>query len=171
LRCSFVAAKRDCEQCDIFENELIHLREDLVDTLNAWVVKAVSSQLVRLYSPNKEPALVFFRHGIPLLYEGKYVVKINGIFILKTHYNSPTQMRPKFQQGHFLHYVIAPAVFPLLQLQLCTLSMLSLCGGIIIIIHSFLMFITSTTVCCLILHQKLQKPNVNQVTQVQRSLN
>lgn len=45
-----------------------------MDTLNAWVVKAVSSQMVRLYSPNKEPALVFFRHGIPLLYDGKFVV-------------------------------------------------------------------------------------------------
>lgn len=45
-----------------------------MDTLNAWVVKSVSSQLVRLYSPNKEPALVFFRHGIPLLYDGKCVV-------------------------------------------------------------------------------------------------
>lgn len=83
LKCSCVAAKRDCEQCDNFENELIHLREDLVDTLNAWVVKAVNSQLVRLYNPNKEPALVFFRHGIPLLYEGKYSVKVKHIFIRK----------------------------------------------------------------------------------------
>lgn len=45
-----------------------------MDTLNAWVVKAVNSQLVRLYNPNKEPALVFFRHGVPLLYDGKYSV-------------------------------------------------------------------------------------------------
>lgn len=62
--------KKDCEECDNFENELIHLREDLVDTLNAWVVKAHNSQLVRLYNPSKEPALVFFRHGVPLLYDG-----------------------------------------------------------------------------------------------------
>jgi hypothetical protein len=53
------------------ENALISIREDLVDSLNAWVVKAVNSQLVRLYSPSKEPALVFFRHGVPLLYDGK----------------------------------------------------------------------------------------------------
>lgn len=33
-------------------------------------MKAVNSQLVRLYSPTKEPAVVFFRHGIPLLYDG-----------------------------------------------------------------------------------------------------
>ncbi|XP_015608228.1 thioredoxin domain-containing protein [Cephus cinctus] len=62
--------KKNCEECDNFENELIHLREDLVDSLSSWVVKAVNSQLLRLYSPNKEPALVFFRHGIPLLYDG-----------------------------------------------------------------------------------------------------
>jgi hypothetical protein len=54
-----------------------------VDTLNAWVVKAFNSQLVRLYNPNKEPALVFFRHGVPLLYEGNYIVKINSTFIRK----------------------------------------------------------------------------------------
>lgn len=66
----FSVAKKDCEVCDNYENELIALREDLVDTLNAWVVKAVQSPMVRLYSPMREPALVFFRHGIPLLYDG-----------------------------------------------------------------------------------------------------
>ena len=64
-------AKKDCEECDNFENELINLREDLVDTLNAWVVKTINSNLVKIYKPTKEPALVFFRHGVPLLYEGR----------------------------------------------------------------------------------------------------
>lgn len=63
-------ARRDCEACDNYENELTGLRDDLVDTLNAWVVKVIDSQLTRLYSPTKEPVLVFFRHGVPLLYEG-----------------------------------------------------------------------------------------------------
>jgi len=72
--------KRDCEPCDKFENELAILREDIVDSLNAWVVKAVGSQLVRLYSPTNEPALVFFRHGVPLLYDGP----INDELILHT---------------------------------------------------------------------------------------
>lgn len=63
--------KKDCEECDNFENEMIHLREDLVDSLSAWVVKVVDSQLLRLYSTEKEPALVFFRHGIALLYDGR----------------------------------------------------------------------------------------------------
>ncbi|XP_046390833.1 thioredoxin domain-containing protein [Ischnura elegans] len=62
--------KKDCDACDNLENELIGLREELVDSLNAWVVKAVNSPLVRLYDPSKEPALVFFRHGVPLLYDG-----------------------------------------------------------------------------------------------------
>lgn len=73
-------SKKDCEVCDNYENELIHLREDLVDTLNAWVVKVIQSQMVRLYSPSKEPALVFFRHGVPLLYDGP----INDELILHT---------------------------------------------------------------------------------------
>lgn len=47
------------------------MREDLVDSLSAWVVKATNSQLLHLFSPEKEPVLVFFRHGNPLLYTGK----------------------------------------------------------------------------------------------------
>ncbi|CAK9800459.1 Thioredoxin domain-containing protein [Anthophora quadrimaculata] len=61
---------KDCEACDNYENEMIHLREDLVNSLSAWVVKAVDSQLLLLYSTDKEPVLVFFRHGMPLLYDG-----------------------------------------------------------------------------------------------------
>lgn len=65
----FIASK-DCEACDNFENEMIHLREDLVNSLSAWVVKAVDSHLLRLYSHEKEPQLVYFRNGMPLLYDG-----------------------------------------------------------------------------------------------------
>ncbi|XP_012141214.1 thioredoxin domain-containing protein [Megachile rotundata] len=62
--------RKSCNACDVFENEMIHLREELVNSLSALVVKAVDSQLLHLHSPNKEPALVFFRHGVPLLYDG-----------------------------------------------------------------------------------------------------
>lgn len=58
------------------------MRDDIVDTLNAWVVKVVDSQMTRLYSPNKEPVLVFFRHGVPLLYDGKRVFP-NTVHICK----------------------------------------------------------------------------------------
>ena len=68
------AARKDCEACDNFENVMIHLREDLVDSLSSWVIKAVDSQLLRLYHMDKEPALVFFRHGMPLLYDGANIV-------------------------------------------------------------------------------------------------
>ncbi|XP_058791130.1 protein disulfide-isomerase A4 [Phymastichus coffea] len=63
--------KKDCEICDDVENQLLHIREDLVDSLSAWVVKVVNSQMLRLYSTGIEPAIVYFRQGIPLLYDGK----------------------------------------------------------------------------------------------------
>ncbi|KRT85930.1 Thioredoxin, partial [Oryctes borbonicus] len=63
-------SKRDCEACDNYENELSALREDLVDNLSAWVVKVENSHMTRIYTPTKEPVIVFFRHGVPLLYDG-----------------------------------------------------------------------------------------------------
>lgn len=67
----FSSAKKDCETCDNYENELIHLKEDLTSALIPWVVKVVDSQLRKIYIPDEEPVLVFFRYGIPLLYDGK----------------------------------------------------------------------------------------------------
>lgn len=46
------------------------MREDFANGFPAEIVKIVDSQMVRLYSPTKEPAVVFFRHGVPLLYSG-----------------------------------------------------------------------------------------------------
>lgn len=46
------------------------IRDELRDNIPAETVKVIESQLVRLYKTKKEPALVFFRHGIPLLYDG-----------------------------------------------------------------------------------------------------
>lgn len=67
-----LAAKKNCDKCDDLEAKVANLVEDFREHLDAITVKAFNSQLVRLYSPYKvkEPALVFFRHGIPLLYEG-----------------------------------------------------------------------------------------------------
>ncbi|XP_053984891.1 thioredoxin domain-containing protein [Hylaeus anthracinus] len=79
---------KDCEACDNYENEVIHLREDLVDSLSAWVVKVVDSQLLRLYSADKEPALVFFRHGMPLLYNGP--LNDEEILMMFTENKEPT---------------------------------------------------------------------------------
>jgi len=64
-------SKPGCKKCEEFEHELAMNREVLVDSLGAWVVKLVSSPLAKLYSPDIETAsVVFFRHGIPLLYHG-----------------------------------------------------------------------------------------------------
>lgn len=63
-------AKAGCENCLQYEQILLILKDDLKDNLNAETLSAHNSQLARLYSPLKEPALVFFRHGVPLLYDG-----------------------------------------------------------------------------------------------------
>ncbi|XP_031839074.1 protein disulfide-isomerase A4 [Nomia melanderi] len=80
--------KKDCETCDNFENELIHLKEDLINSLIPWVVKAVDSQLRKIYIPDEEPILVFFRYGIPLLYDGP--LNDEEILTLFTENKEPT---------------------------------------------------------------------------------
>uniref|UniRef100_A0A8D8UQY4 Thioredoxin domain-containing protein n=1 Tax=Cacopsylla melanoneura TaxID=428564 RepID=A0A8D8UQY4_9HEMI len=65
----FTKKKCDSPDCEKFETELINAREELVDNLSAWVVKAVNSPLYRLYSTS-EPCILFFRMGVPLLYDG-----------------------------------------------------------------------------------------------------
>lgn len=66
----FISAKKNnCGDCDKYENELFKVRDEF-SGFPAEIVKVIDSQMVRLYSPKKEPAVVFFRHGVPLLYEG-----------------------------------------------------------------------------------------------------
>lgn len=88
-----------CEECDKYENELVSLREDLVETLNAWVVKVVNSQMTRLYSPDKEPVLVFFRHGVPLLYDGP----LSDELILHTFTNNKSPLTKELTDDTFEH--------------------------------------------------------------------
>lgn len=57
---------------------MIHLIQDL-NSLSTGVVEAIDSQLLRVYSDDKEPALVFFRHGVPLLYDGIVINIKNNI--------------------------------------------------------------------------------------------
>lgn len=91
--------KKDCEACEVLEKELTSLREDLVDALNAWVVKAVSSSLAKLYNPTKEPALVFFRHGVPLLYDGP----VNDELILHTFTDNKEPVVKELNDNTFEH--------------------------------------------------------------------
>jgi len=65
--CIYTIALKECEKCKKYEETLTQIREELVDSLNAWVVKVEGSNLVHIYNPAKEPTLVMFRHGIPLL--------------------------------------------------------------------------------------------------------
>lgn len=53
-----------------YEKELHTIRDDLQE-FPADVLTVANSQMVRLYNPKKEPSLVFFRHGVPLLYHGQ----------------------------------------------------------------------------------------------------
>lgn len=64
---------RDCSDCDTAESILLAVREDLVDSLNAWVIKAESSSVAANFTTGgtiNTPHIVFFRQGIPLLYDG-----------------------------------------------------------------------------------------------------
>ncbi|CAH1100544.1 unnamed protein product [Psylliodes chrysocephalus] len=92
-------SRKYCESCDNYENELTSLREDLVETLNAWVVKVEDSQMTRLYSPEKEPQLVFFRHGIPLLYNGP----LNDELILHTLTTNKEPVSKELTDNTFEH--------------------------------------------------------------------
>ncbi|KAM7363597.1 uncharacterized protein ACRADG_000441 isoform 2-T2 [Cochliomyia hominivorax] len=57
--------------CDEFERVLQNIQNELKDGIGAVVVKAHNSHMVNLYDPTKEPALIYFRRGMPLLYYGK----------------------------------------------------------------------------------------------------
>lgn len=52
------------------------LQDDFKKHMEAISVKSVNSHMARLYNPAKEPALVFFRHGVPLLFSGELLVLI-----------------------------------------------------------------------------------------------
>ena len=68
---NYFVGKKNCEECDQYENQLLNLQNDFKDNFQGTeVLKAINSQLTKLYSPTKEPAIVFFRHGVPLLYDG-----------------------------------------------------------------------------------------------------
>jgi len=62
---------KDEEKCEEYEAELAAIREDLVDSINAWVVKASpETEMKALYNPDPVPTIVFFRDRAPVLYDG-----------------------------------------------------------------------------------------------------
>jgi len=59
------------ERCEEFEGEMAAIREDFIDTIgDAWVIKVLNSYLVTDFSWSKDPVIVFFRSGLPVIYDG-----------------------------------------------------------------------------------------------------
>lgn len=59
------------ERCEEFEGEMAAIREDFIDTIgDAWVIKVLNSYIQTDFSWSKEPVIVFFRSGLPVIYDG-----------------------------------------------------------------------------------------------------
>ncbi len=63
------------DTCEDWETELTAVREDLVDSLNAWVVRVTDDKegVRKWFDPEasaKRPTVVFFRSSVPVLYDG-----------------------------------------------------------------------------------------------------
>uniref|UniRef100_A0A1A9VM11 Thioredoxin domain-containing protein n=1 Tax=Glossina austeni TaxID=7395 RepID=A0A1A9VM11_GLOAU len=64
--------KDKCVECDELQLVVENIQNELKETIGAIVVKAHNSHMVNIYDPSKEPSLIYFRRGIPLLYYGDY---------------------------------------------------------------------------------------------------
>lgn len=62
-------------------------------------MKIQNSNLVQIYSPSKEPALVFMRHGVPLLYHGE----VNDDLILHTFRENKEPVVRELDDTNFEH--------------------------------------------------------------------
>lgn len=78
---------------------MFKVRDEFRNEFPAEVVKVVNSQLVRLYNPKKEPSVIFFRHGSPLLFEGN----INADEILQQFDQNRTPIVKELTDDTFEH--------------------------------------------------------------------
>lgn len=78
---------------------LLNLKEDFKENLQALVIKIEKSHLTKTYSPSKEPAIVFFRHGLPLLYEGA----LDEDLILQTFNDNREPIVKELSDNNFEH--------------------------------------------------------------------
>lgn len=62
--------KENCAKCVAYEEMLANVQEELKQTLGVSVVQTYDSNLIHIYDPSREPALLYFRRGIPILYHG-----------------------------------------------------------------------------------------------------
>lgn len=81
------------------ETQLYNLQNEFKENLQSNVVKVLNSQLVRLYSPTKEPAIVFFRQGVPLLHDGS----ANGDEIYQKFHENRTPAVQELSDENFEH--------------------------------------------------------------------
>ncbi|XP_017052531.1 uncharacterized protein LOC108095785 isoform X2 [Drosophila ficusphila] len=91
--------KNNCQQCLEYENVVTKIHPQLKETLSAIVVQSVDSNLVSIYDPSKEPALVFFRRGIPILYHGE----VNDDEILDFFYDNLEPAVKELSDDNFEH--------------------------------------------------------------------
>lgn len=66
---SFSIDKPNCHICDEILDELENI-DDETDVFGIHMVKIMDPQLAKRYSIKTYPALVYFRNGNPLLFEG-----------------------------------------------------------------------------------------------------
>lgn len=66
-----MAAKKNCGADCKYEQSVVAMQEELENVFSdIKILKVENSQLVRLYNPfKKDPALVFLRQGVPLIYD------------------------------------------------------------------------------------------------------
>ena len=48
------------------------IREDLVDASGSYVVKVMDSSLLQKFNIKEPPAILYYRNGVPMLYDGLF---------------------------------------------------------------------------------------------------
>lgn len=76
----FIAAKQNCHICDEILEGLEKI-DDECDVFGIHMVKIQDSQLAKRYSIKTFPALVYFRNGNPLIFEGFTIYILIYLFI------------------------------------------------------------------------------------------
>ena len=89
------------ESCEEAEHALVRIREDLVDSLGAWVTKTWNSPHLEEFGVDSTPAVVFFRHKNPMVYDGELADEDKLYEFFLTH-KEPTYVR-KLDDESFEH--------------------------------------------------------------------
>lgn len=85
-----ILAKKNCDECDRLENVLDSIATELQKLQTPTkAIKVLGSNLVRLYSPSKEPAIVFFRRGTPLLVDHDSMMNADALLMHLTENEEP----------------------------------------------------------------------------------